>query len=248
VTNRPYKIFVLDRARDSRTIRHTLSSSGFRVSAFASGESAVRKALDVPPEMFILESAWPRNDGLALCDRIRKTSSLSSIPIIFVSRRGQEADKVAGLNAGADDYIAKPFGGRELVARVNANLRRCYELTQPAFSQFGRFELNYDAMTLSVNGVPLRIPLAEFRLLEYLVRNPGRTFSRHHLLKMIGSESGKVKPRLVDVYVKRIRQKIEVDEENPQYLRTVRGLGYCFHLPQITNEPSKVVRMGRGKR
>ena len=181
--------------------------------------------------MFILESAWPRNDGLSLCDRIRKTSSLASIPIIFVSKRAQEADVVAGLNTGADDYITKPFRERELIARVTASLRRCFELTQPVISQFGIFELNYDAMTLTVNGTLLRIPLAEFRLLEYLVRNPGRTFSRDHLLKMIGSESAKVKPRLVDVYVKRIRQKIEADEENPKYLRTVRGLGYCFHVP-----------------
>jgi len=244
VTRRRYAIFVLDRSSDSRAIRRALAGAGFRVAGFVSGDSAIRRALAVPPEMFILEAAWPRNDGLLLCDRIRKTSSLASIPIIFVSRRAQEADIVAGLNAGADDYVTKPFRERELVARVTASFRRCFELTQPVISQFGSFELNYDAMTLTVNGAPLRIPLAEFRLLEYLVRNPGRTFSRDHLLKMIGSESEKVKPRLVDVYVKRVRQKIEADEENPKYLRTVRGLGYCFHLPTETGGILKLKSRG----
>ena len=206
------------------------------MNGFASGNSAIRKALSSPPEMFILETAWARIDGLSLCHRIRRTSGLSLIPIIFVSRRTQEADIVVGLNAGADDYVTKPFGERELIARVLASLRRCYELTQPVFSQFGRLELNYNAMTLVVNGSPVGIPLTEFRLREYFVRNPGRTFSRDHLIKMVGSDPGKVKSRLVDVYGKRIRQKIEADEKNPSYLRTVRGLGYCFHIPDVTRE------------
>ena len=229
MTNRPYTIFVLDDAEEARAIRRALADAGFRVRVFASGEPAVRRALNSPPEMFILESAWGRNDGMSLCDRIRKTSGLSAIPIIFVSKRTHEGDRVAGLNAGADDYISKPFGERELIARVGASLRRCYELTRPAFSQFGSCELNYNATTLAVNGVPIEIPLAEFRLLEYFVRNPGRTFTRDHLIKMIGCGT-KVRSRMVDVYVQRLRRKIEADIENPTYLRTVRGLGYCFHL------------------
>ncbi len=144
-----------------------------------------------------------------------------------------EADKAAGLEAGADDYIGKPFGERELVARIRASLRRCYELTQPTLFQFGDVELNPNTVTLTVKGKPVDTTLSEFRLLEYFVRNPGRTFSRDHLLKMIRSNLGDVKPRMVDVYVKKIRRKIEVHEENPKYLRTVRGLGYCFHLPDM---------------
>lgn len=200
---------------------------------FVNGESAIRRALNSPPSLFILEAALPQGNGLLLCDRIRRTPALCSIPVIFVSRRRNEADKVAGLGAGADDYIGKPFGERELVARVRAILRRCYELTQPALSQFDDIELDSNTVTLTVKGEPVDMALSEFRLLEYFIRNPGRTFSRHHLLKMIRSNLDDVKPRMVDVYVKRIRRKIEVHEENPQYLRTVRGLGYCFHLPDM---------------
>jgi two-component system alkaline phosphatase synthesis response regulator PhoP len=155
------------------------------------------------------------------------------IPVIFVSHRKNEADKVAGLEAGADDYIGKPFGERELIARVRANLRRCYELTQPVRFQFGEVELNSNTVTLTVKGKPAEITPSEFRLLEYLVRNPGKTFGRDHLLKMIRPTLGAVKPRIVDVYVKKIRRQIEVNEEDPKYLRTVRGVGYCFHLPDM---------------
>lgn len=228
---RPYTIFVVDSAAGLRAIKRTLSSRGFRVYGFVKEGSAIRRALKTPPSLFIMEAALPQGDGLSLCDRIRRTAGLAAAPIIFVSERAQTADKVAGLKAGADDYLAKPFDDRELVARVAAILRRCYELSQPASYRFGEIEIDSNTMTLTVAGVKAAMSLSKFRLLDYLVRHPGRTFSRNHLLKMIRSRSRVVKPRLVDVYVKSIRHKIEVDEENPQYLRTVRGVGYCFHLP-----------------
>lgn len=209
----------------------------FRVFEFVSGESAIRKALNSPPSLFILEASAAQGNGLLLCGRIRRTPALCLIPVIFVSRRKNEADKVAGLDAGADDYLGKPFGERELIARVRATLRRCYELTQPAVFQFGDVELNSNTVTLTVKGEPVDTTLSEFRLLEYFVRNPGQTYGRDHLLKMIRSNLGDVKSRLVDVYVKRIRRKIEDHEANPKYLRTVRGLGYCFHLPDASARP-----------
>jgi DNA-binding response OmpR family regulator len=226
-----YTIFIVDDAAESRPIVRVLKQEEFRVLEFASGESAIRNALSSAPSMFILEAAFPQGNGLLLCDRIRRTPALCLIPVIFLSHRKNESDKVAGLEAGADDYIGKPFGERELVARIKASLRRCYELTQPTLFQFGEVELNSNTVTLTVQGKPVDTTLSEFRLLEYFVRNPRRTFSRDHLLKMIRSNLGDVKPRMVDVYVKRIRRKIEVNKENPKYLRTVRGLGYCFYLP-----------------
>ncbi len=234
---RAYSIFVVDRGDDLNAIRSLLANRGFAVRAFANGEPAIRRALASPPSMFILETAIPQSDGLELCRRIRRTPGLSLIPVLFVSHRSQEADKVAGLEAGADDYMVKPFGEREMIARVMANLRRCYELSQPVLIRFDEIEINSEAMTLTVNRSPVELSLREFRLLEYFVCNPGRTFSRDHLLKIIRSRSGVVKPRLVDVYIKRIRRTIEPDEENPTYLRTVRGLGYCFHLPATTSGP-----------
>jgi DNA-binding response OmpR family regulator len=228
-----YAIFVVDDASDSRLIGRVLRRENFRVLEFVRGESAIKKALSSAPSMFILEAAPAQGNGLLLCDRIRRMPALYFIPIIFVSHRRNEADKVAGLEAGADDYIGKPFGERELVARVRASLRRCYELTQPTLFQFGEVELNSNTVTVTVKGEAVDTTPIEFRLLEYFARNPGRTFSRDHLLKVIRSNLGDVKPRMVDVYVKKIRRKIEIDEKNPKYLRTVRGLGYCFHLPHM---------------
>lgn len=229
---RRHTIFVVDRADDRSRIRRVLRNVGFRVSGFLSGELAIRTALNKPPSMFILETALPRGDGLSLCNRIRQTPGLSLLPVLFVSHRRQEADKVAGLSAGADDYITKPFGERELVARVMASLRRYYELSRAPQFRFGDVKIDSDTITLTVKDVPVEISLSEFRLLDYFVRNPSRTFSRDHLLRVVRSGPRQVNPRIVDVYVQRIRNKIEVDENNPRYLRTVRGLGYCFHLPE----------------
>jgi len=237
-----HAIFIVDDALESRAIGRVLKREEFRVMEFVSGESAFRKALSSAPSLFMLEAAPAQGNGLLLCTRIRRTPTLRLIPVIFVSHRRNEADKVAGLEAGADDYIAKPFAERELVARVRATLRRCYELTHPTLFHFGEVELNADTVTLTVEGKAVDITLSEFRLLEYFVRNPARTHTRDHLLKMIRSNPGDVKSRMVDVYVKRIRLKIEVDAENPRYLRTVRGLGYCFHLPDSPSKPRRLQR------
>jgi DNA-binding response OmpR family regulator len=234
-----HAIFVVNDTPESRLIGRVLKREKFRVREFVNGEPAIKKALSSPPSMFILEVTFNQINGLLLCDRIRRSPALCLTPIIFVSRRRNEADKVAGLEAGADDYIGKPFGQRELVARVKASLRRCYELAQPARFQFGGVELNSNTVTLTVKGEPVDTTLSEFRLLEYFVKNPGQTFGRDHLLKMIRSNLRNVKPRMVDVYVKRLRRKIEADEENPKYLRTVRGLGYCFHIPDAPRKRLK---------
>ena len=229
---RPYTAFVIDQGPDSNSIRKILTRMGVHSRGFSGGDAALRSALASPPSIFIMEAALAKESGLSLCQRIRQSSSLALIPVIFVSVLRDEADKVAGLAAGADDYMVKPFGEREFAARVSAHLRRCYELVQPTKLRFGKVELDPDTVTLTVRKRPVEISLSEFRLLEYLVKNPGRTFHRDHLLQMIRKSSREVNQRVVDVYVKRIRSKIEVNEAHPQYLRTVRGLGYCFHSPE----------------
>jgi DNA-binding response OmpR family regulator len=229
-TKLPYNIFVLESSsRALDMLRGVLQVRGFKVRGFKSARSALRAALESLPSLFIMDTDLAGDEGLEVCRRIRQTPGLSVLPIILVSSRVQEADRVAGLEAGADDYITKPFGSRELIARVRAHLRRCYELTGTKSIRFGRIEIDPEAVTLKINGVPVDLPLSEFRLLEYMVRNPGRAFSRIHLLKMIRWGARAVKPRVVDVYVKRIRAKIEVDARHPSHLRTVRRLGYCFH-------------------
>jgi DNA-binding response OmpR family regulator len=231
----PYTIFIADPSEKGlSSLRQLLQTRGFRVRPFKTARSLLQAALASVPSMLILETDLPDQEGLEVCRRIRQTTALSLLPIVFVSSRVQEADLVAGLEAGADDYITKPFATRELISRVRAHLRRCYELNEAKTMRFGHFEIDPEAVILKVNGTPVGMPLTEFRLLEYLVRNPGRTFSRMHLLKMIHWGARVVKPRVVDVYVKRIRGKIELDKQHPEYLRTVRRLGYCFQLPAAT--------------
>jgi two-component system phosphate regulon response regulator PhoB len=223
---------VVDCGKDLQLIRSVLATRGLKIRAYTSGESALEKASSSPPSLFILEADLMKGDGVELCRQIRETSGLSLIPIIFISRRAQEADKVVALEAGADDYITKPFGKRELLARVRATLRRCYELRYPLVVRFGDIEINSEATTLIVRGVPASLTPSQFRLLDYLVRNPGRTFSRDHLLQMMRVRTKSVNFRLVDVIVKKIREVIEPDQAHPTYLRTVTGFGYCFHLPE----------------
>jgi DNA-binding response OmpR family regulator len=238
VERRPYTAFIIDQKSGTSSIGKILTRMGIHSRGFSSGEVALRTALASPPSIVIMEAVLAKENGLSLCQRIRQSSSLSLIPVIFVSVLRDEADKVAGLSAGADDYIAKPFGEREFAARVTAHLRRCYELVQPAKLRFGRVELDPDTVTLTVRKRHVEISLSEFRLLEYFVKNPGRTFHRDHLLQMIRTSSREVNHRVVDVYVKRIRSKIEINEARPQYLRTVRGLGYCFHYPEKAGQRS----------
>jgi two-component system phosphate regulon response regulator PhoB len=174
----------------------------------------------------------PGGDGLDLCRRLRKNPALSTVPIIFLTARAAENDRVMGLELGADDYITKPFGTRELVARVKAVLRRFERPTTPSLVKFENVEIDAHAMQLRVNGELVTTTATEFRLLDYLARHPGRVFSRDHLLDAVWGDARFVTPRSVDVYVRRIREKIEADAETPRYLKTMRGAGYRFEIPK----------------
>jgi two-component system phosphate regulon response regulator PhoB len=167
-----------------------------------------------------------------VCRRLRKHPGLSTVPIIFLTARASENDRVLGLEVGADDYITKPFATRELVARVKAVLRRFERPAAPSVLSFEEIVIDEGAMRLTVRGELTTTTATEFRLLDYLARHPGRVFSRDHLLDSVWGDARFVTPRSVDVYVRRIREKIEVDPENPRYLQTVRGAGYRFELPK----------------
>jgi two-component system phosphate regulon response regulator PhoB len=168
----------------------------------------------------------PGGDGLDVCRRLRNHPALSTIPIIFLTARAGENDRVLGLELGADDYITKPFATRELVARVKAVLRRFERPTTPTVISFEEVVIDANAMQLKVRGELTTTTATEFRLLDYLARHPGRVFSA------VWGDARFVTPRSVDVYVRRIREKIEVDAENPRYLKTVRGAGYRFEIPK----------------
>lgn len=222
-------IFVVeDEADIARLVRHHLESAGFSVRTFASTTLVIPEAEREKPVLMLLDVMLPGGDGFDLCRRIRLNPATVAIPVIFLTAKSGEADRVLGFELGADDYITKPFSPRELVARVKAVLRRFERPLAPDVLRHGEIEIDSGAMTLTVRGSLVQTTATEFRLLDYLARHPGRVFTRDQLLDAVWRDTAFVTPRSVDVYVRRIREKIEADPEQPLYLRTVRGAGYKF--------------------
>ena len=226
-------IFVLEDDADiSRLMQHHLEAAGYAPRVFASPTHLIPEAERKIPALFLLDIMVPGGDGLDVCRRLRNHSMLATVPIIFVTARAAENDRVLGLELGADDYITKPFSTRELLARVKAVIRRFERPSNVSVLRFDEIEIDANAMQLHVRGTLTTTTATEFRLLDYLARHPGRVFSRDHLLDAVWGDARFVTPRSVDVYVRRIREKIELDAENPRYLKTVRGAGYRFELPK----------------
>jgi two-component system phosphate regulon response regulator PhoB len=226
-------IFVVEDDPDiSRLVRHHLEAAGFNVRLYPAGNVVLGEAERQRPALFLLDIMVPGKDGLELCRQIRQTQSLAMIPVIFLTAKSGEADRVLGLEMGADDYIPKPFSPRELVARVKAVLRRFERPLAPGPVRVGEVEIDPVAMTLMVSGRQVTTTATEFRLLDYFARHLGRVFTRDQLLDSVWRDTSYVTPRSVDVYVRRIREKIEPDPENPRYLKTVRGAGYRFEAPK----------------
>jgi DNA-binding response OmpR family regulator len=229
-------VFVLEDDADiSRLVQYQLERAGFVVRVYGAIGSIVQDAERARPALFLLDVMVPGGDGMDLCRRLRQNSTLSGVPIIFVTARAAENDRVQGLELGADDYITKPFGTRELVARVRAVLRRFERPDSGPLPviQIEEIEIDGSAMQLRVRGEVVPTTATEFRLLDYLARHPGRVFSRDQLLDAVWGDARFVTPRSVDVYVRRIREKIEVDAETPRYLKTMRGAGYRFEIPRV---------------
>jgi two-component system phosphate regulon response regulator PhoB len=226
-------IFVVEDDADiARLVRHHLENEGFAVRVYSSGTSVLGDAERQRPALFVLDIMVPGRDGLELCRNIRQNPALAAVPVIFLTAKSGEADRVLGLELGADDYIPKPFSPRELVARVKAVLRRFERPLPPSPLKVGDIEIDPSAMTLTVRGKTVATTATEFRLLDFFARHAGRVFTRDHLLDSVWRDTAYVTPRSVDVYVRRIREKIEADPEDPRYLRTVRGAGYRFEVPK----------------
>ncbi len=236
-------IFLLEDDADiARLVRFHLEASGFTVQAFTNATEVLPAAERKAPSLFLLDIMVPGGDGLDLCRRLRLNPALSMTPVIFLTALATESDRVHGLELGADDYITKPFGTRELLARVKAVLRR-FERQGPAETlRIGEIEIDGGAMQLRVRGELVTTTATEFRLLDYLARHPGRVFSRDQLLDAVWGDARFVTPRSVDVYVRRIREKIEDDADEPRYLKTMRGAGYRFERPdRIAARPTAEV-------
>ena len=222
-------IYVVEDDMDvSRLIEHNLRTAGYDVAAFYSGAPVVPSAAMAHPSLFLLDIMLPGISGFDLCRQIRQHERLCKTPIIFLSARTQEPDRIQAFDSGADGYITKPFSPRELIARVRNVLRTQPEVVNREVIQVGELEIDVASMTVRVEGKSVSTTVREFRLLEYLVRHRGRVFTRDQLLDAVWKEGSFVTPRSIDVFVRRLREKIERDPRHPRYLKTLRGIGYRF--------------------
>jgi DNA-binding response OmpR family regulator len=219
-------LVVDDEARIVKLVRDYLERAGFDVITARDGETALTLAHVEQPDLIVLDLMLPGVDGLDVCRRLRQESG---VPIIMLTARVEEADRVVGLELGADDYVTKPFSPRELVARIRATLRRANGQMGPAtILRAGDAELDTASLTAVFAGQPVDLTSTEFQLLATLVRQPGRIFSREQLLQAIHGVSFEGYDRSVDSHIKNIRRKIEPDPRNPRYIQTVYGVGYRF--------------------
>jgi DNA-binding response OmpR family regulator len=227
-------IFVVEDEEDiARLIAHNLQAAGFDVQSFVSGTAVVSEALREMPALFLLDVMLPGADGFDLCRHIRQTPALSATPVIFLTAKTAEADRVKGLELGGDDYITKPFSPRELVARVRSVLRSLRQAPETIeVLRLGDLEIDASSMTVQAQGRNILTTVREFRLLEYLATHRGRVLTRDQLLDAVWKETPFVTPRSIDVYIRRLREKIEADPRHPQYLKTLRGIGYRFEVPK----------------
>jgi len=224
------KVLIVDDEKDIvELIAYNLKKEGFAADSAPDGETALAKIKKGNYGLVILDLMLPGLQGIELCRILRNDPATSSLPVIMLTAKGEEVDKVVGLEMGADDYITKPFSPRELVARVNAVLRRAEE--RPASARIikeGVLVIDKDAYAVTRKGIPLKLSATEFRLLLYLVERKGRVFNREQLLNAVWSDEAFVEPRTVDVHIRRLRAQIEENPSNPSYIKTLRGAGYFF--------------------
>ena len=216
-------------------IKFNLENEGYQVEVGYDGEEAVDKARDGGFDLILLDLMMPKIDGLQACMRIRE---FSTVPIIMLTARGEDTDKVIGFEYGADDYITKPFNLLELKARIRALLRRSGVAAQNAKTGVltaGHITLDPGERSARRDGAPVELTAKEFDLMELLLRNPGRVYSRENLLNVVWGYEYIGDYRTVDVHVRRLREKLELDPASPQYIRTKWGVGYYLANPEQQN-------------
>jgi two-component system, OmpR family, alkaline phosphatase synthesis response regulator PhoP len=224
-------LVVEDESEIRELIRYNLEREGFTVEERGDGAAALTRIRQHPPDLVVLDLMLPGMPGLELCRQLRADAELANLPILVVTARGSEVDRVIGLEMGADDYVVKPFSPRELVARVRALLRRAGQSSEPSSDglyERGRLRIDFDTYQVWVEGERKTLALREFELLRFFVQHPLRVYTREQLLDMVWGRDTFVEPRTVDVHVRRLRQHIERDDANPLLILTVRSVGYRF--------------------
>ena len=226
------KILVVEDEPDIRKlVQYNLAQERFKVLEAEDGEQALKILQRDKPNLIILDLMLPGLSGLELCKILRDRPETSQLPILMLTAKAGEADKVIGLEMGADDYLAKPFSPREMVARVRAILRRSENASKlegaPSY-QKGPLKIDFSTYEVTVRGQLVKLTLKEFELLRFLVQNPSRVLSRDQLLDRIWGGETFVTPRTVDVHIRRLRKAIEKDDRKPKWILTLRGVGYKF--------------------
>ena len=222
------KALVIDDEPDIvELVSYNLTKEGFEVSSSSDGEEALKVLKEGTFDVLILDLMLPGIQGMELCRILRNDPKTKNLPIIMLTAKGEEVDRILGLETGADDYITKPFSPRELVARVKAVLRRSAGRHEKAdIVRVGDLLIDRETYSVMKNGNPLILSSTEFRLLLYLAERKGKVFSRDQLLDAVWKNEAYVEPRTVDVHIRRLRTQIEDDPSNPKYVRTRRGIGY----------------------
>lgn len=226
-------LIIEDEKSISDIIKFNLSKEGFDVDTAYDGQDGLDKALKGKPDLILLDVMLPIMDGFQVCKKVRETST---VPILMLTAKEEEVDKVLGLELGADDYITKPFGMRELIARIKANIRRTDLMVNlqdvPSNIQdFGNLAIDLNRYEVRKNGKALELTLREFELLKYLAERENKVFSREQLLEEVWGYEYYGDIRTVDVTVRRLREKLEDDSSDPKYIMTKRGIGYYFRRP-----------------
>ncbi len=219
-------LLIDDDAKLGMLLRAYFSRFDLELESALEGDSGLRKLAAFSPDLVILDIMLPGRDGFELCREIRKTSA---VPIIMLTARGDVTDRVVGLEVGADDYVAKPFEPRELVARIQTILRRVQRPAAMAgTAEHGSLQLDFDRREAHLSGDRIELTAMEFNLLQLLSSEPGRVFTRDEILSELRGIEPNIFSRSVDINISRLRQKLDDDPSNPRFIRTIRGAGYVF--------------------
>jgi len=224
---KPNLLIVEDESALVELLRYNFEKEGFRVATASDGEAALVAVEEAAPDLIVLDWMLPHVSGLEVCRQLRRRPETRDVPIIMLTARGEESDRIRGLEVGADDYVSKPFSPSELIARVRAVLRRSKPSTAQDLLTFGDLVMDLSSHRVLRSGRPIHLGPTEFRLLRFLLERPGRVYSREQLLDAVWGRDIYVEPRTVDVHIRRLRKAINLPGDS-DLIRTVRSAGYAL--------------------
>lgn len=225
-------ILIVDDEQDIvELLSYNLEKEGFSTVKANDGEAALELVRSAKPDLMLLDLMLPKMNGLDICKAVRRNPETANLPIIMLTAKGDEIDKIIGLEIGADDYITKPFSVKELIARVRSILRRTQDVDKKTGNEefeYKDMKINYASCLVKISGKQVTLSPTELKLLFFLSRHPGRVYSRNQIIDHVWNDETFITDRAVDVHIRRLRSQIEKDMENPNYILTVRGFGYKF--------------------